>query len=70
LSSHEPAIWIALAAATKIDEIEVNWPAGMVQRWGNLDVDKLYEIVEGSREFRRLERSNAPPPVRAVGLNR
>jgi tetratricopeptide (TPR) repeat protein len=70
LSSHEPAIWIGLAAATKIDQIEVKWPAGMVQTWRNLDVDRLYEIEEGSEELRGAASHAGPRQSRSMGAAR
>ncbi|MCP5068896.1 MAG: CRTAC1 family protein [bacterium] len=42
---------IGLGAATRVEAIEVVWPAtGEVQRFEGLEADHTYEIVEGARE--------------------
>ncbi len=37
-----------LGSADRVDELEVRWPSGRVQRWENLPVDRLLVIREGS----------------------
>ncbi len=48
---------IGLGEATRIEELEIRWPArGSRQLLHDLQVDQVYEIVEGSPEIRALER--------------
>jgi hypothetical protein len=47
---------IGLGRAEKVDRIEVHWPAsGLTQRFENVGVDQLIEIVEDRSEYRELE---------------
>ncbi|HEY6548490.1 MAG TPA: CRTAC1 family protein [Vicinamibacteria bacterium] len=49
LSAHDPREVIGLGAATKLDWLEVRWPApsGKTERFENLPVDRYVKIVEG-----------------------
>jgi hypothetical protein len=49
LSSHDPREVLGLGAATKLDWLEVRWPApsGKVERFQDLPVDRYVRIVEG-----------------------
>jgi hypothetical protein len=49
LSSHDPRELIGLGKATKIDWIEIKWPApsGKVEKFENIPIDKYITIVEG-----------------------
>jgi hypothetical protein len=49
LSAHDRRLLIGLGAATKVDEVEVRWPnaGATIQRFGPLDVDRPYKLVEG-----------------------
>ena len=49
LSSHDPREVIGLGAATKLDRLEIKWPApsGRVERIENPPVDRYVRIVEG-----------------------
>ncbi len=46
-SQNSLVVHFGLADATRIDNLEVTWPSGMAQVFGNLDVDQLYGLVEG-----------------------
>ena len=49
LSSHDPREVLGLGAATKVDWLEIRWPApsGKVERLESLPVDRYVRIVEG-----------------------
>jgi hypothetical protein len=49
LSAHDPREVIGLGAATRLDWLEVRWPApsGKVERFEGLPVDRYVKIVEG-----------------------
>ncbi len=49
LSSHDPREVLGLAAAVKLDWLEIKWPlpSGKVQRFSNLPVDRYVRIAEG-----------------------
>ena len=54
---------IGLAGANSIEELEVFWPTtNRTQRFTNVAVDQIIEIVEGEAEFRRIP--NRPIPFR------
>lgn len=46
-SSNEKRQYVGLGAAAAVDELEVRWPTGKVQRWKNLPVDRELILVEG-----------------------
>jgi hypothetical protein len=54
LSSHDPREVLGLGAATRVDELEIHWPApsNQVSRFSNLPIDRYIRIVEkgGIRE--------------------
>jgi hypothetical protein len=49
LSCHDPREVIGLGAATRVEWLEVRWPApsGKVERFEGLPVDRYVRIVEG-----------------------
>jgi hypothetical protein len=47
LSQNDLRLHFGLGSATKIDLVEVRWPAGKTQSFTNLAADKIYTIVEG-----------------------
>src|SRR5579864_2446819 len=49
LSSHDPRQVLGLGTATKLDWLEVKWPApsGKVQRFTDVAVDRYMTLVEG-----------------------
>lgn len=52
LSSSDPRLLVGVGAARKVDQVEVRWPSGRVQRVGPLAVDRGYLIVEGDDQPR------------------
>lgn len=54
LSSHDPREVLGLGAATRVDELEIHWPApsNQVSKFSNLPIDRYIRIVEkgGIRE--------------------
>jgi hypothetical protein len=53
LSSHDPRVVLGVGKRTKIDWLEVRWPqpAGTVERFTNLPIDRYIKIVEGSGKW-------------------
>jgi len=49
LSSHDPREVLGIGAATKIDELEIHWPAPsrQVDKFGNLPANRYIHIAEG-----------------------
>jgi hypothetical protein len=56
LSSSDPRLLFGVGAADKVNEIEIRWPSGRVQRLGPLDVDQGYLVMEGDDQPRRQEK--------------
>jgi hypothetical protein len=46
-SASDPRLLIGLGAARKVDQVEVRWPSGLVQRLGPLEGDRGYLLIEG-----------------------
>lgn len=47
LSQSSRRLHFGLGAETRVDSIAVHWPDGSVQRFGPLDADARYELVQG-----------------------
>jgi hypothetical protein len=49
LSSHDPREILGIGPATKIDQLEIQWPlpSKHVDKFTNLDVNRYVHIVEG-----------------------
>ncbi|WP_020470895.1 FG-GAP-like repeat-containing protein [Zavarzinella formosa] len=47
LSAHDPRLLVGLGAARQVDEIEIRWPSGQIQKIGPLEADRGYRITEG-----------------------
>lgn len=47
-SNSDMRIHFGLAAATKIDWIQVRWPSGLTERFENIAVDTIHTLKEGS----------------------
>jgi len=52
LSSSDPRLWFGLGSATKADQLEVRWPAGMVQTWSDVAADRILDLREGDDQAR------------------
>jgi hypothetical protein len=46
-SASDGRLHFGLAAATKIDAVEIRWPSGRVDRLTNLEADRAYRLREG-----------------------
>jgi hypothetical protein len=53
-SCEDPRLHFGLGDAARVESVEVRWPFGAVQRFGPLDAGRLYELVEGRDEARRI----------------
>jgi hypothetical protein len=51
LSSHDPRLVLGLGASTKLDWLEIRWPApsGRVQTLTRLSVDRYFEVTESAK---------------------
>jgi hypothetical protein len=47
LASNDPAMHFGLGAATKVDRVEVLWPDGTKETFGEAAVDKLLVLRKG-----------------------
>src|SRR5258708_32695493 len=47
LSSSDPRLLFGLGAAARIDELEIRWPSGMVNRLKNISANQYLTIKEG-----------------------
>jgi len=48
ISNNDMRVHFGLGAATKIDSVEVRWPSGLVERFGNAAIDSFNTLKEGS----------------------
>jgi len=47
LSQNDLRVHFGLAAAKKIESVEIRWPSGKVETMKDLDADKFYSVLEG-----------------------
>jgi hypothetical protein len=47
LSSHDPREILGLGKATKIDNVEIKWPSGRVDKLASIPLNKYIKVVEG-----------------------
>jgi len=59
-SAGDPRLHIGLGAADRVDEVEVTWPSGRVDRAGPLAADAAYLFREGEPVARALPGFSAP----------
>jgi len=50
LSASDPRLLIGLGDASQVDQVEIRWPSGLVQRLGPLQADRGYRIIEGENQ--------------------
>jgi hypothetical protein len=48
LSQNDLRLHFGLGTNTRIDSVEISWPSGLVEHLGNLGVDQIYVIEEGT----------------------
>jgi thioredoxin-like negative regulator of GroEL len=48
LAASDARLGFGLGAARRIEEIEVRWPSGAVERWTDLPANRVYNLREGS----------------------
>ncbi len=53
-SACDPRLLIGLGAASRVDQIEIRWPSGLVETLGPLHADRGYLIIEGQKQAREL----------------
>ena len=47
-SASDPRLHFGLAGSTRVDEVEVRWPSGQVDRFGTLAADRAYRLQEAA----------------------
>jgi hypothetical protein len=47
LSASDPRLHFGLGPVSKVDQVEIRWPSGRLQRLGTLEGDRAYRIIEG-----------------------
>lgn len=52
LSQNETSLHFGLGNATKVDELTVTWPSGIVDRWINVPADQKIVVDESFRSWR------------------
>jgi enediyne biosynthesis protein E4 len=48
LAAHDPRVLVGLGSARKVDEVEIRWPSGQIQKVGPLDANRGYRVTEGA----------------------
>ncbi len=48
ISNNDMRVHFGLGATAKIDWVDVRWPSGLVEKFGNLAADKIHTLREGS----------------------
>ena len=54
-SNNDMRVHFGTGAATKIDWVQIRWPSGLTERFGDLAVDKIHVIREGSGKSEEAE---------------
>ena len=54
-SAGDPRLHFGLGDAARIEAVEVRWPSGIVDRFGDLPADTGYLLREGDREATPLK---------------
>ncbi len=47
LSASDPRLHFGIGSALKVDQVEIRWPSGRLQRLGPLEADRAYLVIEG-----------------------
>jgi len=48
ISNNDMRVHFGLGATAKIDWVDVRWPSGLVEKFGNLAVDRIHTLREGN----------------------
>ena len=59
LSQNDPRLHFGLSSATRMDEVEIQWPGGRREQLLDIPADFIYTIVEG----RGIQQKTALPPL-------
>ncbi len=51
MSSNEPIVHFGIGEVDRVDELQVTWPSGRVQRFNDISVNQRLLLVEGQAEF-------------------
>ena len=54
LSANDPRLHFGLGASERIDDVEVRWPSGQVDRHHDLEADAIYHLREGDSTAKRI----------------
>jgi tetratricopeptide (TPR) repeat protein len=54
LSANDPRLHFGLGTSRTIEEVEVHWPSGQVDRHNDLEVDVAYHLHEGESRTKRV----------------
>jgi hypothetical protein len=54
LAANDPRLHFGLGASERIDDIEVRWPSGQVDRYHDLEADAIYHLREGDAAMKRV----------------
>jgi hypothetical protein len=46
-SASDPRLLVGIGSADKVDQVEIRWPSGRLQRLGPLQADHAYLVIEG-----------------------
>ncbi len=61
LSACDPRLHFGLGTDRRIDEVEVHWPSGQVDRFHDLESDEVYHLREGDSMANRVRASRRQP---------
>lgn len=62
LASNDPRARFGLGNSTLVDELEIDWPSGLVQKFRGIQSRQILRVKEGEDEL-------APEPMRRAGSN-
>ena len=46
LSSHDPRVHFGLGVSTRVDEVEIRWPSGVVQQFESVEAGQILTVEE------------------------
>jgi hypothetical protein len=60
-SQNSLVLHFGLGKAATVDELEIRWPSGTVQKWKAMGVDQKVIATEGSDQLSRVNQKTTPP---------